>query len=158
MFFGGLICVLLNLMSVCVFLGCCTLRMQEGRFRRDLYDRLCGYPIRTPALREHPTDIPFLIRHYFPRVEFQKEALDMLCRYRWPGNVRELISTIERLAAKAGFGRIITTGQVRQEIEIESTFAKGNTACLHVMREGETLREFLDRIMLLIYEESWERL
>ena len=82
----------------------------------------------------------------------------MLCRYRWPGNVRELISTIERLAAKAGFGRIITTGQVRQEIEIESTFAKGNTACLPVMREGETLREFLDRIMLLIYEESRERL
>jgi DNA-binding NtrC family response regulator len=73
--------------------------VDEGRFRRDLYDRLCGYPIRTPSLREHPTDIPILIRHYFPIVEFQEGALELLCRYAWPGNVRELISTVERLAA-----------------------------------------------------------
>ncbi len=74
--------------------------IDEGRFRRDLYDRLCGYPILTPPLREHPTDIPILIRHYFPFVEFQEGALELLCRYDWPGNVRELISTVERLAAK----------------------------------------------------------
>jgi transcriptional regulator with GAF, ATPase, and Fis domain len=36
--------------------------VDEGRFRRDLYYRLRGYRIRTPALREHPTDIPIIIR------------------------------------------------------------------------------------------------
>ncbi|MGH9768970.1 MAG: sigma 54-interacting transcriptional regulator [Blastocatellia bacterium] len=40
--------------------------IDEGRFRRDLYDRLRGYIIRTPSLRERPTDIPILIRHYCP--------------------------------------------------------------------------------------------
>jgi transcriptional regulator with GAF, ATPase, and Fis domain len=72
----------------------------EGRFRHDLYYRLCGYPIRTPSLRECPTDIPILIRHYFPSVEFEEESLEQLCRYLWPGNVRQLITTVERLAAK----------------------------------------------------------
>ena len=73
--------------------------VEEGRFRRDLYDRLCGYPIWTPSLRERPTDIPILIRRYFPSIEFEEEALELLCHYRWPGNVRQLISTVERLAA-----------------------------------------------------------
>ena len=75
--------------------------VDERRFRRDLYDRLCGYPIRTPALRERPIDIPILVQRYFPSLEFEKDALDLLCRYAWPGTVRELISTVERLAAKA---------------------------------------------------------
>jgi DNA-binding NtrC family response regulator len=91
--------------------------VDEGRFRRDLYDRLCGYPIRTPALRERPTDIPILIRHYLPSAKFEEEALESLCRYDWPGNVRQLISTVERLAAKAG-GRIITTDHVRREVDL----------------------------------------
>ena len=76
------------------------LEVEEGRFRRDLYDRLLGYPIRMPTLRECPTDIPILIRRYFPSVEFEEESLELLCRYDWPGNVRQLISTVERLAAK----------------------------------------------------------
>jgi two-component system NtrC family response regulator len=73
--------------------------VEEGRFRRELYDRLCGYPIWTPALRERPTDIPILIQRYFPSIKFEEEALELLCHYRWPGNVRQLISTVERLAA-----------------------------------------------------------
>jgi transcriptional regulator with GAF, ATPase, and Fis domain len=91
--------------------------IDEGRFRRDLYDRLCGYPIWTPSLRERHTDIPVLIRHYFPLIEFQEEALELLCRYRWPGNVRQLISMVGRMAAKAGSERIITIDSVRREME-----------------------------------------
>ena len=59
--------------------------IDEGRFRRDLYDRLRGYPIRTPALREHPTDIPILIAHYYPFVEFQEEALGTALSLRLAG-------------------------------------------------------------------------
>jgi len=44
--------------------------VDEGRFRRDLYYRLRGYRILTPALREHPTDIPILIRHCYPSVVY----------------------------------------------------------------------------------------
>jgi two-component system, NtrC family, nitrogen regulation response regulator NtrX len=89
--------------------------IDEGRFRRGLYDCLRGYLIRLPALREHPADIPILIRRYYPFIEFQEGALELLCHYGWPGNVRELRFMVERLAAKAG-GRMITTDHVRREI------------------------------------------
>ncbi|MGH9753673.1 MAG: sigma 54-interacting transcriptional regulator [Blastocatellia bacterium] len=133
--------------------------VDEGRFRRDLYDRLCGYPIRTPALRERPTDIPILIRHYFPSVEIEKEALELLCRYGWPGNVRQLISTVERLGAKAG-GRIITADHVRCEVDLERKFtlAPGIASGLLELQENETLIEYICRVVLTIYERERTRL
>jgi DNA-binding NtrC family response regulator len=126
--------------------------IDEGRFRRDLYDRLCGYPIWTPALRERPTDIPILIHHYFHSIELEKEALELLCRYGWPGNVRQLISTVERLAAKSRL-RIITADHVRREIDAEqkSLFAPGNAECFPRLREGETLMDFICRGVLAVY-------
>jgi transcriptional regulator with GAF, ATPase, and Fis domain len=130
--------------------------IDEGRFRRDLYDRLRGYPIRTPSLREHPTDIPILIRHYYPFVEFQEEALELLCHYSWPGNVRELRSTIERLAAKAGGGQIITANHVRRETDAEqmSVFAPGNAECFPRLREGESLIDYICRGVVAVYERE----
>ncbi len=134
--------------------------VEEGRFRRDLYDRLRGRLIRTPSLREHPTDIPILIRHYFPSVEFQEEALEMLCRYSWAGNVRQLRSMVERLAAKAGGDRIITPDHVRREIDIEEKFAPspGDADRIPELHEGETLMEYIGRITLAIYETERTRL
>jgi transcriptional regulator with GAF, ATPase, and Fis domain len=128
--------------------------IDEGRFRRDLYDRLRGYPIRTPSLRDRLTDIPILIRYYFPFLEFQEEALELLCRYHWPGNVRQLISLVERMAAKAGSSRIITIESVRREVDAEQMFAlaPGGADCLPAMREGETLKEYVCRVILTIYE------
>jgi len=133
--------------------------IDEGRFRRDLYDRLRGYPIRTPALRDHPTDIAILIAHYYPFVEFQEEALELLCRYAWPGNVRELISTVERLAAKAG-GRIITTDQVRREIEPEKKAILTPAIAEHFpeLRESETLTGYICRVVMAVYERERSRL
>jgi transcriptional regulator with GAF, ATPase, and Fis domain len=130
------------------------LEIAEGRFRRDLYARLLGYPIRMPTLRECPTDIPILIRRYFPSVEFVEESLELLCRYPWPGNVRQLITTVERLAAKAGSGRIITADHVCREIDFErkSALAPANADHFPPPREGETLTEYICRGVLAVYE------
>jgi DNA-binding NtrC family response regulator len=130
--------------------------VHEGRFRRDLYDRLCGFLIRTPPLREHPADIPILIRHYFPFVEFQEGSLELLCHYSWPGNVRELISTVERLAAKAGGERIITADQARRELDAERKPALTPGACgrFPALRDGETLMEYIYRMVLAVYEQE----
>jgi len=133
--------------------------VDEGRFRRDLYDRLCGYPIQTPALRERPADIPILIRHYFPTVELEEKALELLCRYSWLGNVRQLMSTVERLAAKAGGGRIITTDHVRREIDLgkKAMLAPGNAEFFPELREGETLTEYICRVVIAIYDRERAR-
>jgi transcriptional regulator with GAF, ATPase, and Fis domain len=134
--------------------------VEEGRFRRDLYDRLCEYPIWTPTLRERPSDIPILIRRYFPSIEFEEEALELLCHYRWPGNVRQLISTVERLAAKAGAGRMITRDHVRCEIDLQkkAMLAPGDAERFPELREGETLTEYLCRVVMAIYERERARL
>ncbi len=80
--------------------------VEEGSFRRDLFYRLSVVPMRLPPLRERPSDIPGLIRHFLnkhgrrdaPRpLRFSPEALDRLARYAWPGNVRELKNLVERL-------------------------------------------------------------
>jgi transcriptional regulator with GAF, ATPase, and Fis domain len=73
--------------------------IDERRFRRGLYDCLRGYLIRMPTLREHTADIPILIKRYYPFIELQEGALELLCHYDWPGNVRELRFMVERLVA-----------------------------------------------------------
>ena len=76
-----------------------------GRFRRDLYYRLNVIPIRLPALRERPQDIPLLVAHFLNRANqahqrnliLTPEAVALLARHGWPGNIRELGNLIERL-------------------------------------------------------------
>src|SRR5262245_35842089 len=63
----------------------------EGRFRSDLYYRLNWFPIRMPALRERPSDIPLLIEHFLGSTKLEKGGMEVLCRYVWPGNLRAVI-------------------------------------------------------------------
>jgi transcriptional regulator with PAS, ATPase and Fis domain len=95
-----------------------------------------------------------LVRLYFPSVEFEDEALELLCRYAWPGNVRELMSTIERLVAKAGGGRIITTDHVRREVDLgrKSALAQCHADRFPALHEGETLVDYICRGVLAVYE------
>ncbi len=77
---------------------------REGAFREDLYYRLNVIPIRVPALRERPEDIPALVNHFVRAVRIRtekpisgvtEEAMRMLTAYTWPGNIRELINVVE---------------------------------------------------------------
>jgi len=76
-------------------------------FREDLWYRLSVFPIRLPALRERPEDIPALARHFaqlaaqqfgLKPVKLSAEDIGLLSSYHWPGNVRELASVIDRAA------------------------------------------------------------
>ena len=86
-------------------------RTAEGRFRKDLLDRLAFDVITVPPLRERVEDIlplanAFAIHmaselkwSYFPG--FSPRASSALLRNHWPGNVRELKNTIERTVYRA---------------------------------------------------------
>jgi len=84
--------------------------VERGTFRRDLYYRLCVFPIEMPPLRERLDDLEVLVtevaeRHAsqgWPRVRLSRAALTVLRGYHWPGNVRELANLIERLAVECG--------------------------------------------------------
>ncbi len=77
----------------------------EHKFRSDLFYRLNVFPIRVPALRERPEDVPLLVRHFaeiFSRrmgkliQTIPAGTMSALMSYDWPGNVRELQNVIER--------------------------------------------------------------
>ncbi len=84
--------------------------IERGTFRRDLFYRLCVFPIEMPPLRERLDDLELLANEIaerqsesgWPRVRLSRAALSVLRGYHWPGNVRELANLIERLAVECG--------------------------------------------------------
>ena len=77
--------------------------VREGKFREDLYYRLCGFPIEIPPLRDRPEDIAQLAAHFLgkyasrlPAPQLSAPALQLLKTQPWPGNIRELQNAIER--------------------------------------------------------------
>ena len=83
-------------------------RMNEHRFREDLYYRLNVATLTMPPLREMKEDIPLLVEHFLKKVACEQniekkrispEMLNELHNRDWPGNVRELENAIRGLCA-----------------------------------------------------------
>jgi transcriptional regulator with PAS, ATPase and Fis domain len=76
-----------------------------GRFRGDLYHRLCQINLRVPPLRERPEDIvaiaEYFLSQYNPTYFFSGDAVRRLRAYHWPGNVRELKNVVTKAAVLA---------------------------------------------------------
>ena len=75
----------------------------SGKFRKDLYFRLCDHHIHIPALRERLEDLPVLVEHFLEKasktLEKKKptppnELSILLSTYHFPGNIRELESMV----------------------------------------------------------------
>lgn len=90
----------------------------RGDFREDLYYRLNVFPIRLPALRERPEDIPFLVQHFLQKfsrgpgkeyLSISSGAMGLLLKNRWSGNVRELENVIERAI------NLVESGEIKPE-------------------------------------------
>lgn len=97
-------------------------QVAEQRFRSDLYFRISTLPLRVPALRERPEDIPLLAHRILDdfcadtgrRVELTSDAESALRAYFWPGNIRELRNVIER-AVLLNSGSHLTARDLRFE-------------------------------------------
>ena len=81
----------------------------DGSFREDLFYRLKGMVLRTPALAERRDDIAALVEHFAAQVcaqngwkpvPFTEDAIAALQSHPWPGNVRELRNMVERLMGR----------------------------------------------------------
>jgi len=84
----------------------------RGKFRPDLYYRLCGVRLPVPPLRERREDIPVLVWHFVN--QFAREAgrritqldpamMELFFRCPWPGNVR-MLRNVVRTALVVGEG------------------------------------------------------
>lgn len=84
----------------------------EGRFRRDLYYRLCEIPIHLPSLSERKEDVA-LLAHYFLMFYCEKfscpfrmlndDEVEILKNYSWPGNIRELENNMKQMVLLGKF-------------------------------------------------------
>jgi two-component system response regulator PilR (NtrC family) len=117
-------------------------RVQQSKFRQDLYYRLNVITLPMPPLRELRDDIGEIANQVLIRlrngeaIEFAPGALKMLSHYNFPGNVRELENIIERALALCS-NNLITPAdlQLNPTVTGEST---GERNC--------ALPEYLDNI------------
>ncbi len=89
-------------------------RIDQGRFRQDLFYRLGGVTLDIPPLRDRVDDIELLAQNFAARAErdglpprrLDPEAFEMMRQFPWPGNVRQLENTVRRLMLMGGETRI----------------------------------------------------
>jgi formate hydrogenlyase transcriptional activator len=112
--------------------------VSEQKFRSDLFYRLNVFPVRVPALRERPDDIPLLVRHFVQQFgrrmnrsvdTIPSETMTTLVRYHWPGNIRELQNVIER-AVILSSGSVLKVAtdelRIRTDVPAVSDHGKGS--------------------------------
>ncbi len=121
----------------------------DGKFRADLYHRLCVLRLRQPPLRERGADIDLLAEHALHRYAretsrgikgFSPCARLALHRHAWPGNVRELINRVRQAVVMAE-GRYLTAA----DLHIDDTVIAAPTT-LEEARDTAT-REAIERAL-----------
>jgi DNA-binding NtrC family response regulator len=101
-------------------------RVEEGKFRQDLYYRLRVIEIALPPLRERTEDVPLLVEHFLKKLEHERgrmfsvtpQALSVLVSYAWPGNVRELENALEAAVALTRAG-VLTPEDLPPKVRAE---------------------------------------
>jgi DNA-binding NtrC family response regulator len=85
----------------------------EGKFRNDLYYRLCAHQVQVPPLRERLDDLPVLLDHFLTLAASTlnrkkptppPELAVLLSVYPFPGNVRELEAFVFDAVARHSSG------------------------------------------------------
>lgn len=82
--------------------------IRQGRFREDLYYRLCTINIKMPPLRQRGMDSVLLFkmfamntaaRYHRPEpIRLTPEGEHTIMSYRWPGNIRQLKNLVEQMS------------------------------------------------------------
>jgi transcriptional regulator with AAA-type ATPase domain len=132
--------------------------MAAGRFREDLYYRLCSDVIRTPTLAEQladsPDDLGNLLRFIARRlVEREADALaeeahtwiarNLGASYPWPGNIRELEQCVRNVLVRGEY-RPARTSRQDGEPDLAQQIAAGALSA----------DELLQRYCVIVYRLS----
>ena len=104
-------------------------RVQEGKFREDLYHRLNVIRLRLPALRERREDVADLAKHFLaisarsvgvPVKRLSEAAVQALSQFDYPGNVRQLENFCHWLTVMAP-GQTVEMGDLPAEVRAAKT-------------------------------------
>ncbi len=79
--------------------------VDNGKFRSDLYYRLCAVKIQIPPLRKRLNDLEHLIWHFINQfspetgriiTSLDPAMIDQFRNYHWPGNIRQLRNIVRK--------------------------------------------------------------
>ena len=115
-------------------------KVEQGKFREDLYYRLNTVPIKIPPLRERGEDIYLLFRKFATDyseqyrakpIHLTEEAKSVLLRFPFPGNIRQLKNLVEQISVL----------ETNREIEVEKLRkylppVKSNLPALYKLQGG----------------------
>ncbi|MFN7329210.1 MAG: sigma-54 interaction domain-containing protein [Bacteroidota bacterium] len=105
-------------------------KVEQGKFREDLYYRLNTVPIFVPPLRERGTDVELLFRKFatdfsekykVKPITLTPDAKEILLKYRFPGNIRQLKNLVEQISVLSPDKKEINAGELAYYIPKEST-------------------------------------
>jgi formate hydrogenlyase transcriptional activator len=145
--------------------------VSEQKFRSDLYYRLNVFPVRVPALRERPEDIPLLVRHFVQQFSrrigkvidtIPSETMTTLIKYPWPGNIRELQNVIER-AVILTRGPVLNIPSNDLQVSNANSMVMAATAAAHISTSNgspHNMRAVLDdaerqQIIAALEQSNW---
>src|SRR6185369_14336509 len=80
------------------------------------------------------------------------KAVAALCGYPWPGNIRQLRHVVERLVATASEGATITESDIFKALPLATVTGAASQVPV-IYQENDSLDDFLDRIMLGLYDQ-----
>ncbi|MBN8652662.1 MAG: sigma-54-dependent Fis family transcriptional regulator [Cytophagales bacterium] len=92
-------------------------KVEQGKFREDLYYRLSTVPIYVPPLRERGKDVELLFRKFatdfaekykVKPIALTDDAKSLLVKYRFPGNIRQLKNMVEQISVLSSDNAEIT--------------------------------------------------
>lgn len=119
--------------------------IREGRFREDLYYRLCTINIQMPALRDRGIDSVLLFKmfamntaskYHIPEpIRLSAEGEQTVMAYKWPGNIRQLKNIVEQMS-------ILEQGvQITPEVLYRYGIIAGEGESYAISRIGKTSSE-----------------
>jgi DNA-binding NtrC family response regulator len=133
-------------------------RIEEGKFREELFYRLNVISFEMPPLRKRPEDIPLLVSFFFQKhcektgrkmKRLVPDVVSFLESYSWPGNVRELENLIERIVAVEE-RETVTLASL--PADILGTHRRAEASI--VLKPGFDLEEHLDQISKRYLQEA----
>ena len=120
--------------------------VEAGRFREDLFYRVCVVELKIPPLRERGEDLPAIVDRLFekvaaaasrPGLSLAQDARKILLAYSWPGNVRELENALRGAVAMVE-GKSVHASDLPRALHERAPARKGTAP------PGESYHERLD--------------
>lgn len=126
----------------------------DGRFREDLFHRLCEFEIQQPSLAECPEDIlplaeffrkKFSNELYKETIGFSTDAEQLMLSHQWRGNIRELQNRVRR-AVLISKTQVISASDLNIRQSLSTTSLNIETG-LRPLKNDEEERQLIIRTL-----------